>query len=555
MPPFSIYSAVIQKDYGNKMAQKFTQPVTITLDQPIRPPFGAEKRVPLQNMVVTRDGGRKQRGGQDRHMSSAITGATVVNGVHDFQLGDTQKLVVSAGGKILKEDNFDGAFDDITQAGLAWSSTAPTSTIVMNSIIGIWNRNGDDAQKWNQTDVTTSDLGATNATTAAFAVAYRGVGFAAGVAATIDTLYYSAVGDIDGTFSALNIGLGDGLGGITGFIGHPNPNVNFGIVFKERGIYALDMPNISSAGGWTVRELTGTDLRLGCPSFHTIKAVPVPNGPDVWFLGNDGQLYSLNRLIETQDLQLASISFPYSTSFDEIKKSRLENTVAQVDTEGEQYCLFASVDATDKNDRMFTASYRVGGELKGRKGWFPECQIHPGVEAASVGTVKIKNRQRIVTGGYNGFLDRQFGSNLTDFSTESGGTAIVARLDIFNLDFGKPEIKKKIKDITVHLRPEADTDLTFAWSIDDNAKQTELVDQLGVHVPLNTFLLDTDLLADKNILLISKTNLRGVTEGYVISFSLRKTAKSQSIEIYRIIFDIDFFGSERPWPMQLGVAV
>ena len=93
------------------MAQKFTQPVSIPLTQPIRPPFGAEKRVPLQNMVVTRDGGRKQRGGQDRHMSSAITDATVVNGVHDFQLGDTQKLVVSAGGKILKEDNFDGAFE------------------------------------------------------------------------------------------------------------------------------------------------------------------------------------------------------------------------------------------------------------------------------------------------------------------------------------------------------------------------------------------------------------------------------------------------------------
>ena len=131
----------------------------------------------------------------------------------------------------------------------------------------------------------------------------------------------------------------------------------------------------------------------------------------------------------------------------------------------------------------------------------------------------------------------------------------MARLDVFNLDFGKPEIKKKIKDVTVHLRPEADTDLTFAWSIDDNAEQTELIDQLGVHVPLGTFLLDTDRIADKNILLISKTNLRGVTEGYVISFSLRKTARSQSIEIYRIIFDVDLFGSERPWPMQLGVVV
>ena len=89
------------------MAQKFTQPVTITLNQPIRPPFGAERRVPLQNMVVTRDGGRKQRGGQDRHMSSAITDATVVNGIHDFQLGDTQTLVISSGGKILKEDALD----------------------------------------------------------------------------------------------------------------------------------------------------------------------------------------------------------------------------------------------------------------------------------------------------------------------------------------------------------------------------------------------------------------------------------------------------------------
>jgi len=488
-------------------------------------------------------------------MSSALTDATVVNGVHDFQLGDTQTLVISSGGKILKEDALDGTFDDITQAGLTWSSTALTSTIVMNSIIGIWNRDGDDAQKWNQTDSNTSDLGSTNATAATFAVAYRGVGFAAGVAATIDTLYYSAVGDIDASFTALNIGLGDGLGGITGFIGHPNPNVNFGVVFKERGIYALDMPNISSASGWTVRELTGTDLKLGCPSFHTIKAVPVPNGPDVWFLGNDGQLYSLNRLIETQDLQLANISFPYSTSFDEINKSRLSSAVAQVDTEGEQYCLFASVDATDKNDRMFTASYRMGGELQDRKGWFPECQIHTGVEAASVGTVKIANRQRLVTGGYNGFLDRQFGANLTDFSTESAGTAILSRMDIFNLDLGKPEINKKFKDVTVHLRPEGDTDLTFGWVVDDNTEQTELIDQLGSLVPLDTFLLDTDRLADKNILLVSKANLRGVTEGHVISFSLRKTAKNQSIEVYRIILDVDFYGLERPWPMSLGLAV
>ena len=87
------------------------------------------------------------------------------------------------------------------------------------------------------------------------------------------------------------------------------------------------------------------------------------------------------------------------------------------------------------------------------------------------------------------------------------------------------DAKKKIKDLTVHLRPEADTDLTFAWSIDDNAEQTELVDQLGVHVPLGTFLLDTDQLADKNILLISKTNLRGITEGYVISFNQHMTIK------------------------------
>ena len=526
------------------MAQKFTQPVVINLSQPIRISFGAERRVPLQNMVVTRDGGRKQRGGQDRHMSSAITDATVVNGVHDFRIGDTQDLVVSSGGKILKEDALDGTFDDITQAGLTWSSTALTSTIVMNSIIGIWNRDGDDAQKWNQTDGTTSDLGSTNATAAAFATDYRGVGFAAGVEASIDTLYYSTVGDIDASFTAFNIGLGDGLGGITGFIGHPNPNVNFGIVFKERGIYVLDMPNIASASGWTVRQVTGTDLKLGCPSFHTIKAVPVPNGPDVWFLGNDGQVYSFKRLEETQDLQLSNITFPYSTSFNEIRKERLENAVAQVDTEGEQYCLFASVDATDKNDRMFTVSYRMGGELPNRKGWFPECQVHTGVEAASVGAVNISNRQRIVTGGYNGFLDRQFGANLKDFSTESSGTAIVARMDLFNVDLGKPEISKKIKDVTVHLRPEADTDLTFAWSMDDNEKQTELIDQLGFHVPLGTFLLDTDRLADKNVLLVSKTNLRGVTEGYVISFSLQKSGRDQSIEVYRIILDVDFYGPE-----------
>ena len=101
-----------------------------------------------------------------------------------------------------------------------------------------------------------------------------------------------------------------------------------------------------------------------------------------------------------------------------------------------------------------------------------------------------------------------------------------------------------MRQVTVHLRPEADTDLTFAWIVDDNKEQTALIDQLGSLVPLNTFLLDTDRLADKNILLVSKTNLRGVTEGYVISFSLRKTAKNQSIEVYRIILDVDFYGPE-----------
>jgi len=520
------------------MAQLDTQPVVIDLNQPVRVPFGAERRIPLVNMIVTRDGGRKQRGGFTRHMASAISGTPVIRGLHDFIIGDTQDVVVSAGGKIWKEDSLDGTFDDITQSGLSWSSKELTSAIQMNDILGIWNKNGDAAQKYDQGAVTT-DLGATNATTAKFVTQYRGVGFASGVSGAPDTLYHSSVGDIDAAFTAFVVGLKDGLGGITGIIGHPNPNLNLFFVFKSRGIYAIDMPLISDASGWIVKQLTGLEMKLGAFSHHTIKNVPVDGGPDIWFQGNDGSIYSLNRLVETEDAEMSNLTEPYQTSFDDIKKDRLSNAVADVDTEGQQYCLFSSPSSVDVNDRMYTVSYRMMGPVGRNPRPKPECQIHDGFGAASVGRIQISNRQRLVTGDYDGFLNRQFSNNIDD----PGSTAISPSLQLFNLDAGLPQIQKAWQKATIHLRPEADTDLNFAWVVDGGAEQTELIDQLGSSVPLDTFLLDTDSLAEKNIVLVSHAPLRGENNGYHLSFTLGNTAAGQGMEVYRIIFQIKDSGS------------
>ena len=524
------------------MAQLETSPVVIDLNEPIRMPFGAERKTPLQNLIVTPDGGRKMRGGQVHHMGTALSGTPTVMGIHDFWVGATQTVVISAGGKIWKEDGLDGTFDDITKSGLDWSDTAKTSAIQMNDILGIWNADGDTAQKWNQSDATTDNLGATNATTAKFATSYRGRGFAAGVAASPDTLWYSAVGNIDATFTAFVVGVKDGLGGITGMIGHPNPNVNLFFVFKERGIYAVNMTAIGTPAEWEIKQLSGLELKLGCPSHHTIKAVPVAGGPDIWFLGNDGNIYSLNRVIDTEDVGLSKVTDGYETSFREITTARLTDTISEVDLEGSQYCLFASVNSQESNNRMFTLSYRMMGPMERSRMFVPEAQEHTNINAASVGKVQINNRQRIVTGDYVGFLNRQFSENIQDFEGAADEAAIEPSLLLFNLDGGNPDNKKNWQSITLHQRPSTDTNLNFKWYVDGGEEQTETINQLGSFNALGEFLLSTDRLASQNILLVERTQLRGEHNGYYLSMSLGKTASDQGMEVFRIVLDTKIAG-------------
>ena len=191
---------------------------------------------------------------------------------------------------------------------------------------------------------------------------------------------------------------------------------------------------------------------------------------------------------------------------------------------------------------MFTLSYRMMGPMERSKVSVPEAQEHTNVNAASVGKVQIDNRQRIVTGDYVGFLNRQFSENVQDFEGASDEAAIEPSLQLFNLDGGKPDNKKNWQSVTLHQRPSTDTNLSFKWYVDGGEEQTETINQLGSFNALGDFLLGTDRLASQNILLVEDTPLRGEHNGYYLSMSLGKTASDQSMEVFRIVLDAKLAG-------------
>jgi len=93
------------------------------------------------------------------------------------------------------------------------------------------------------------------------------------------------------------------------------------LVFKEVGIYIIDVSDASPAN-WVP---TAVDIRFGCSAKRTIIQV----GTDIWFLGNDAHIRSIQRN-EQNKLTGADIpmSFEIQSWIDEINKKYLHTSCA-----------------------------------------------------------------------------------------------------------------------------------------------------------------------------------------------------------------------------------
>ena len=432
------------------------------------------------NVVYELDGGPHKAPGTTKLNASELESGVDIKGVYDFWISGTtgsptQKRVIHIGAKI-KKDDADGSFSDIF-TGLETDKVP--SYAVLNDLLVIASDSTVDVPKsW---DGTTAQNLAGSPPNFAFVVEHKNRLWAAGDAANPSKVYYSA-------FLNPEDWTGAGSGEIS--VSPDDGDVITGLISHQNELWVFKGPRKGSIHRISGAAPTGDDpfsLKLfqrgvGAVGHNTIFRF----GDDVGFMWSDGSVTSLNATDAFGDFRAAALSRPIQKFIRErVVFNRLKHAWAVNDSDEGRVLFAVPVDTSQQPNLILSMDYRFDNVRWSKWPSFSDTCV----SIASVIDSTANDRRLIMGGGTDGFV-RKYGQSTRSID---GSTAINFKVTLPHLTYGIPIQEKIITGGSIGFQPKNTGTVTFGWTRDNNAQQTQSVAQGGA-AALGSFVLDTDTL-------------------------------------------------------------
>jgi len=479
-----------------------------------------------ENVFFELDGGPHKIGGTSKLNSSVIESGAVIRGLFDYWRQGTsaspaQRRVVFAGTKILA-DNADGTFAAI-KTGLE-SGKVPSFSVFNDDLIMATDSTTDVPQLYDGT--TCADLGGTPPNFA-FSCVHKNHVFAAGDASNPSRLYYSrTLNAEDWTHSSaghIDIDPDDG-DRITGIASHKNSLWVFKGPYKG-SIHRINGSANSGSDAWTrVPFIHG----LGAVNHNTIFRMR----DDLGFMWSDGSVHSLAATAAYGDFNESSLLRPIHRYLREhLTHSALKFAWAETDVARSLVVFTVPVDTSTDCNNIIVLDYAR------QQVWLSQWPAYNANCVARVIDASNANQPNLMIGGRDGYIRR---TNIA--ARTNDGSAITAKVTTPHNNLGSAIVMKTLAGASVGIAPKGDFDITFGWTRDDNAQQTDTVDQGGGDVlgvaSANQFTLNSSALGgaqfvDRFLPMESGGEFRS------IAFQLLNAGNNEDMEVHSISIAVE----------------
>lgn len=468
--------------FGGGWATDFGPTADVSVDQTgkVLVPF----LIDAENVYYELDGGPHKIGGTEKVNSSAVGSGGIITGLYDFWRqgtggSPTRRRILHVGTTVLR-DTDDGVFSTTLFSGLE-SGRVPNYDTFDDILIIASDSTVDVPKSW---DGTTAQNLAGSPPRFSFSTHHKGRQWAAGVYSAPSTLYYTAAYDPEDW-------AGSGSGSIQ--IDPNDGDMITAIASFKNELWVFKGPNKGS-----IHRITGSSpsdfavvpfVRSGLGACWQNAVFQFKD--DLGFVSQYGTIHSLQATAAYGDFNESALSRPIHKWIREHMNYNRLRYIWAVDDPMQGFVLFTmSIDASSQNNAILMMDYRDWPQRPVRWAYWPAY------EAGSMNLfVDSNGLRRILLGGNDGFVRR---TNISARSID-GSTAIAAKVTTPHLNYGDPMVMKTIYRASVGIAPRGSYNLTFGWTRDDNAQQTQTVAQGGGDVlgpaSSDAFTLGTSTLA------------------------------------------------------------
>ena len=436
----------------------------------IRLPFLTDAR----NCFYEFDGGPHKFPGTTAH-NSTVGASTEIYGLYDYwrqgvSASASQRRVIHAGTVIMQDAGgatFSNLFTGLTDA-------AVPSYMTFNDLLVISSdATSDVPRSWDQT--TAQNL-AGSPPRFSFCVEHAGRAWAAGDFANTSRLYYSVAGDPEdwtGSGSgSLDIGIGDG-DMITGLASHQN------YLFVFKGPYKLSVHVIA---GRTPNDFSRQVFVRGISAAWQNGIFRF--GDDVGFISPRGSIHSLSTTQKYGDFVQAYMSYPIGqVCRQRLNHSRYRYWQAADDAPNGRVVIATTPSGGSTNARLLIMDYRFIAQGEAYPRW-SYVDAFTGESLAMV--IDTSNRPRLWMGSDDGIVYKTDQTNRTHKSA-----SINYSVETPFLTYGSEITEKALHKASVGLVPLNNNSVTFGWTRDYSAAQTQTVTQGNAGGVFDTGLFDT----------------------------------------------------------------
>lgn len=431
-----------------------------------------------QNIIYQLDGGPRRMPGCSKNFSSALESGAVIMGVYDAWFhgsagSPSQHRILHVGTKI-KNDDGDDSFADLFTG---MTAGAVPCYAMLEDLLVMANDSGTDVPKsWDGS--TAQDL-AGSPPTFSIVVQHKNYLWAAGDPTNPSRLYYSVYltpDDWSGDGSGyIDIDPSDG-DAITGLASHRDELWVFKGPFKG-AIHRIS--GSTPAGDDPFARATFTQ-GIGAVNQNAI----VTFGNDLGFLWSDGTFRTLSATAQFGNYDQATASQPLNGWVrDHVNLPYLKTAYAVDWPEYGVILLAIPIDASQVPNCILMMDYRFDPAR------WAKWSAYDMATSLAQGVVASSRKRVILAGSDDGILRTLVSST----RAIDGDTTIPYDVQTPFLDYDLPGQMKTLEGASVCFNPKSNDSVTFAWSLDGAAAQTDTLQQDAGAV-LGVFVLDTDSL-------------------------------------------------------------
>lgn len=469
-----------------------------------------------RNLYYEFDGGPHKIGGTTAH-NSTVGASTSIYGLYDYwrqgaAAVPAQRRIIHAGTAIY-QDAGGATFSSLFTGKV--SGAVPSYSTFNDLLIIASDSTSDVPLSWDQT--TAQNL-AGSPPRFSFSVVHAGRLWAAGDFANPSRLYYSVAGNPEDWTSigsgSLDVGLGDG-DMITGLASHQN------YLFVFKGPYKLSIHVIT---GRTPNDFAHQVFTRGVSAAWQNGIFRFSD--DVGFISPRGSVHSLSATQKYGDFAQSYMSYPIGdVCRNRLNHSRHRYWQAVDDSANGRVWITVTPSGASTNTRILSMDYRFLAQGEA----YPRWSYVDAFTAESMAyVIDSNNRPRLWFGSNDGIVYKADQATRTHKSA-----AINYTVETPFCTYGSEIAEKYISVASLGVVPQNNNSMTFGWTRDYNAEQTQLVTQGNAGGTFDNGLFDTAVFGGSSF---NPRFMELETGGSFrsIKYSVKDTANSSDIELHSI---------------------